>query len=189
MEALTGIEMSQPDQESRQIISQNGLRRRLPTQKRLLELLDYDPQTGVWTWRVRRGNKRAGSRAGHVRAQDGYVTIHMDGANHLAHSLAYIYMTGTLPDFDLDHRDLVRSNNRWDNLREATRSRNKQNQRVRRDSVTGFKGVTQHGRTFGARIQAGGSRLYLGSFSTPEEAHAAYLAAAKVHFGEFARAA
>ncbi len=178
--------MSQPD---RVIISQNGLQRRLPTQKRLLELLEYDPETGIWTWKVRRGRMRAGSVAGHLRAKDGYIFISIDGANHLAHSLAYIYMTGTLPDFDLDHRDLVRSNNRWGNLRESTRSQNKQNQRVRSDSATGFKGVTPNGRRFGARIQVGENRLYLGSFSTPEEAHAAYLAAAKVHFGEFARAA
>ena len=90
------------------------------TQARLKKLLSYNTDTGEFRWRVtRRGAARAGSVAGCVR-HDGYVRIAIDGKRYLAHRLAWLYVHGELVP-ELDHANGVRSDNRLDNLRPATR--------------------------------------------------------------------
>lgn len=151
--------------------------------------LHYDPSTGVFTWRISQGRAPAGARAGGF--WKGYVGIRVGGRKYFAHRLAYLYMTGAWPPGDIDHRDMDRLNNRWSNLRSATRSQNKANCTLRSDNTTGFKGVSFFKQTsrYHAKIEVRGKHLHLGFFETPEAAHAAYAAAAKHHFGEFARAA
>ena len=90
------------------------------TQSELKELLNYDPATGVFTWLVSRGRVKASSVAGHVHSR-GYIVIMVDGRRHLAHRLAFVYMTGTFPDDQVDHINEIKADNRWINLREATR--------------------------------------------------------------------
>jgi hypothetical protein len=89
----------------------------------------------------------------------------------------------------VDHRDLDRTNNRWNNLRRATRSTNAANTRRQRNNTSGFKGVYPHHKTgrWYAQIRKDGRGYYLGSFATPQAAHEAYAAAARELFGEFAR--
>jgi hypothetical protein len=92
------------------------------------------------------------------------------------------------PGPQVDHKDGNGLNNRRsDNLRFATDTQNRANQKVRKDSTTGFKGVRPHRDKFQARIRVKGREITLGSFATPEEAALAYNAAAKECFGEFAR--
>lgn len=98
-------------------------------------------------------------------------------------------MTGDWPPDDVDHRDLNKANNKWTNLRLATRSQNVANGARRTDNRSGFKGVTRRGNKWEARIRAGGLLHYLGLFETTEAAHEAYCAAAAKLHGEFARAA
>lgn len=90
----------------------------------------------------------------------------------------------------VDHRDGNGLDCRRQNVRAATRAQNNRNSRLRSDNRSGFKGVTEvrPGR-FRAQCRFGGRNQYLGRFDTPEEAHAAYVAAAREHAGEFARAA
>lgn len=98
-------------------------------------------------------------------------------------------MTGEWPADMIDHKNRDRTDNRWENLREATRSQNNANRRA--SSTHGFKGATfnrRQGRWM-AQTKVNGKRVYLGYYDTPEEAHAAYVAAAERYFGEFARAA
>lgn len=106
-----------------------------------------------------------------------------------AHRLAWFYAYGVWPQDQIDHRNGIRSDNRICNLREATNSLNKANERRRTDNTSGFKGVhrRENGR-WRARIGVGNRRLALGDFDTPEAAHTAYCQAAAQHFGEFARA-
>lgn len=165
------------------------------TLDRLRDVLSYDPETGVWKWVVTRANRRpAGSIAGSLSKTIGYREIRVDGQLYRAARLAYFYMTGEWPE-EVDHRDLDRTNDRWENLRLATRQQNSGNQRVRAHNSLGIKGVRikvgrkgkiqQTGKRFVARI-AGKN---LGCFATADEASAAYFKAAKEMFGEFARAA
>jgi hypothetical protein len=89
---------------------------------------------------------------------------------------------------DVDHWDSNGLDNRRCNLRLATDAQNHQNQKLRRDSQSGFKGVSFRARqgTFQVRITAHGRRLSLGYFTEPEEAARAYDRAARIEFGEFA---
>jgi hypothetical protein len=96
-------------------------------------------------------------------------------------------MTGKWCSLVIDHRDGDPSNNRWANLRRATRSQNSANRRIPRNNPCGFKGVSRHRGKWDATICKKGRRHFLGSFLTPQAAHAAYVKAARKLFGEFAR--
>ena len=96
-------------------------------------------------------------------------------------------MTGEWGRPAIDHRDGNSTNNRWSNLRRATPSQNNANRRRPRHNTSGYKGVYFRWGFWRACIKRNGRRIYLGVFATPEEAHAAYVAAARKLFGEFAR--
>lgn len=167
------------------------------TQSQVRELLDYDPETGVFIWRVDRvgGNgtvvKAAGSVAGcaSMRETNSYLHIVINGRSYGAHRLAWLIMTGSWPAKDIDHKDGDGLNNQWINLREATSSQNCANKRLRRDNTSGAKGVSWRpdlGK-WKATITAEGKTRHLGFFVDKDDAAAAYEAAATEHFGEFAR--
>lgn len=87
-------------------------------------------------------------------------------------------MTGIDPGKYVDHIDRNPFNNRWDNLREATRVQNRRNcNNIRGRELP--KGVHRHGNRFRARIVVNRKHTHLGLFGTPEEAHAAYVEAAR----------
>jgi hypothetical protein len=159
------------------------------TVERLKELLSYDPETGEFHWRVDRGhNARQGQRAGTINAK-GYRVIEIDSKAHREHRLAWLYVTGKWPEHEIDHRDLDKLNNRFDNLRPATRSQNTCNKPVETRSSTGVRGVTrrENGK-FRAIITVQRKRIHLGTFDTLPLAHMAYIEAAVEHHGPFARA-
>ena len=150
------------------------------TAARLREILHYDPETGVFTWRVNRGGSAlAGSKAGHPSKRDGYVRINVYCCLSLAHRLAWMYVHGVFPKNHLDHINGHRDDNRICNLREATCAQNNQNQAIRSDNKSGLIGVSWHqprGK-WKAQIQFCNANKHLGLFCTKEEAHAAYLEA------------
>lgn len=156
------------------------------TQARLKRLLRYDRETGIFRWIRGPGLRRDldGSQAGVIQ-EDGRVEIMIDYTNYKAHRLAFLYVVGRWPHPEIDHRDGVRSNNSWLNLREVTRSVNQQNlRRAFRNNKTGFLGVVRRGAKFRAAISIGLARYFLGSFTTAELAHAAYVRAKrKLHEG------
>jgi hypothetical protein len=159
------------------------------THARLRELLHYEAKTGEFRWlkRVSRPVK-AGDVAGMLHT-DGYRRIRVKGRDYRAHHLAWLYMTGKWCPVFIDHRDGNPSNNRWDNLRRATPSQNGANRRMYRNNKCGLKGVVRnHVGRWCATICKNGRNRHLGTFSTPQDAHAAYVAAARKLFGEFARA-
>jgi len=151
----------------------------------LRSLLDYDPKTGEFSWRVFRPGTPVGTRAG-CQTDRGYVYIGIDASLYLAHRLAWAHYYGTWPTAGIDHRDRDPSNNRIANLRVATYSRNGANLLTSRGGLKGAFRYGKHGRWF-ARIMVHKVPIYLGSYDTAEEAHDAYCRAAVKHFGEFAR--
>ena len=112
----------------------------------------------------------------------------IDGHSFRAHRLAWLYVHGRWPAEQIDHIDQNTSNNRLNNLREATASQNKANKSPRRNNLLGVRGVSREkgGRKFRAAITKDGHRLYLGAFGTVKAASAAYQKAANKLFGEFA---
>lgn len=158
------------------------------TVEELRKILHYDPETGIFTWLVTKpGSACIGSRAGAIHS-NGYRRIRISQRLYLAHRLAWFYMTTGWPP-NLDHRNVDPDDNRWSNLRVAvSRSHNSANRRRQSNNTSGFKGVYKARARWRARIDVGGKRMNLGTFDTPEEAHAAYFNAASLYFGEFARA-
>jgi HNH endonuclease/AP2 domain len=162
-------------------------RRRRVTYARLRALLHYDEGTGEFRWRKRMSPSiQAGDMAGTLDSQ-GYRRIIISGRIYRAHHLAWLYMRGNWCSLVIDHRDGDPANNRWNNLRSATRSQNSANRRVHRNNACGLKGVSAQGRRWCATICKNGRIHHLGIFPTPQEAHAAYVKAARKLFGEFAR--
>lgn len=160
------------------------------TVERLRERLLYWPDTGLFTWLIPPSFREAGDLAGYVN-NAGYWVLHVDGQRYLGHRLAWLYMTGEWPTAHIDHINRVTDDNRWSNLREATRSENHANCKRYKNNTSGFKGVTYNARKrrWVARLNAKGRPVFCAYFKTPEAAHAAYVAAAQQYFGEFARAA
>lgn len=152
------------------------------TADRVRELLTYDPGTGVFTWKFRssrftRNGKRAGSRN-----SLGYCVIGIDGKGYNAHRLALLYVEGVMPPDEVDHINGVRDDNRFSNLRHATKSTNMQNLRgAHKGSASGVLGVQPTGKgKWKSTISKNGKTISLGRFETIEAASAAYLAAKRV---------
>lgn len=113
----------------------------LITQERLKYLLYYQPETGHFIWKNITGKRaKIGDIAGH-KSKD-YITIRIDKKLYHAQVLAFFYMTGKWPQYDIDHKDLNKTNNIWENLREATRSQNGGNKTKYITNKSGIKGVS-----------------------------------------------
>ena len=146
------------------------------TAERVRELLEYTPETGVFVWRRPTGMKPAGSIAGCKHKK--YVCVQVDGKRYYAHRLAWLYMTGNWPAFEVDHHNTCGTDNSWGNLRKSDRFSNLQNQRrAHRNNSTGLLGVSQFGERFRARIYANGKDVSLGIHASAEDAQAAYVKA------------
>jgi hypothetical protein len=162
------------------------------TQAELKQYLSYEPMTGVFVWRPsgnmrrRMWNKVAGSL--HYR---GYIHIELNGHHYAAHRLAWLYMTGEWPPNHIDHINMSKSDNRWSNLRAATKSQNHANRAIFQNNRSGFKWVRFEPRNgqWQARITLNYRQKHLGYFADPETAHKAYCRAAEKTFGEFGRGA
>lgn len=170
--------------------AQNPFTRKSLTQERLMEILNYDPVTGIFRWRVQRGVWRPGSRAGTRvwRKNRCYRRIMIEGVSFLEHRLAWLYMKGYFVP-EVDHWDADGENNKFPNLRECTSTQNKANQRRSVANKSGFKGVywVAGRQKWYASIQVNGRTRHLGAFDEKEEAARAYARAAVAAFGEFAR--
>lgn len=159
------------------------------TAQRLKELLIYDAETGYFWWREAEYPRRVSGLAGWTGPPPtSYVRIGIDGVVYHAHRLAWLYVHGRWPTNHIDHINRNPSDNRIENLREATRSQNHGNRKRRSDNSSGYKGVGRHSaHQWRAQIQVAGRRMHLGLYPSAEEAHEAYMRAAQTHFGEFAR--
>lgn len=157
------------------------------TAERVREVLDYDPETGVFTWRQPQGRAQKGSVAG-AEHNRGYWRVSVFGKYYLSHRLAWLYVHGEWPSPEIDHINGDPRDNRLANLRLATRSQNLANKKRSSKNTSGFKGVDRvvsRGK-WRARIKVDGTDLHLGLFSARADAVAARAAAEAKYFGEFA---
>lgn len=150
-------------------------------------ILRYEPETGLFFWLVARKKDQVGAVAGNQG--NPYRQIKIRGENYLPGRLAWLCIKGEWPKHEIDHKDGDPSNNRWTNLREASRQQNAANRGKHKNNKSGFKGVSWSSRSsrWYATIQVSGRSLSLGFYKTPEEASAVYQRAAEVYFGEFSR--
>jgi len=153
-------------------------------------ILHYDPGTGIFTWKVSRGRRcKSGQTAGTL-CTAGYRQIRIDGVAILAHRLAWLFVHGEMPTPAIDHINRAKDDNRIENLRLATCSQNGANRPRNTNNKSGFKGVwwRKDIRRWQAAIRVDGRLIHLGYFDDPIVANAAYLAAAKTNFKQFASA-
>ena len=147
------------------------------------ELLHYDPETGVFTWLKRIAQRQyVGDVAGCLKS-NGYVQIKYRRKNYPAHRLAWLWMTGEWPKDEVDHRDRNRANNRWLNLRAATRKQNQENRTPRKDSTSGVTGVLWSNRDQAWRvtIHVDGRKRHIATRKSLDEAVAIRAAASRKH--------
>tara|TARA_R100001244_G_C5089428_1_gene116025 strand:- start:21 stop:518 length:498 start_codon:yes stop_codon:yes gene_type:complete len=114
------------------------------TQKQLKELLHYNPDTGIFTNRVRRSqSSKIGDVAG-CNSADGYLAIKISGKKYKGHRLAWLYVSGELPLNQIDHINGITSDNRIVNLRNVSHAENCKNQKLRNTNTSGITGVGWH---------------------------------------------
>jgi hypothetical protein len=166
------------------------LTKSLPSVEYLRARLDYNQKTGELRWRPRPqlaqwNSKNAGKIAG-TAMTNGYCQIYVDDRPWYAHRLIWKWMTGDEPPKTIDHKDGDRSNNRWRNLRAATQSEQNYNSRTPSHNTSGYKGVCRFRGKWLMQLQINKSRI-VRTFSTREEASAAYESAARKLHGRFYR--
>jgi hypothetical protein len=167
------------------------------TQQRLMALTNYDPGTGVFTNLVkRRGAWQIGARLGSIchakeKGSNFYRVLRIEGEIYYEHRLAVLYMTGSFPEthLDVDHKNNIRSDNRWDNLRVGTRSQNRANAPLRSSNTSGAKNVhwRPDAKKWRAALRHQNRNIHIGYFATKEEAILAANTKAVELYGEFAR--
>ena len=157
------------------------------SQDRLKELLEYDPETGLFTWIKSNSNVAYVGKVCQCENAQGYIVIRIDKKLYRAARLAFLYMTGEWP-IEADHINGRTSDDRWINLRNCTSQQNKQNRSVRYDNALLIKGIHQlpSGR-FNALIKHNYVSINLGTFDTLGEAVNARKAAEAKYHGEFAK--
>ena len=164
----------------------------------LRALLKYDPDTGVLTWNSRGrslfpndgawkswNTKNAGCRADNLytlksKRKTPYhcwcVTIF--GKTYRSHRIIWYWMTGEEPPEEIDHKDQDAKNNRWHNIRAATRKENSNNIGLRINNTSGTVGVSLHSSgKWRARIMIDYKEIHLGLFDTKSEAENAVIIA------------
>lgn len=158
------------------------------TAQRLRELLSYDPETGKLTRLTSNGRgQNIGDEAG-SKHHSGYREVMVDGKNYRAHRVCWLHYYGVWPAHDIDHINGVKDDNRISNMRDAPEVMNMQNEvRARKNNASGLMGVhwRKERNCWVAQVRVNGRAVRVGSFKTPEEAHAAYLAMKREHHPGF----
>ncbi|WP_261505722.1 HNH endonuclease signature motif containing protein [Burkholderia multivorans] len=155
----------------------------------LKSIVEYDQETGLFTWIKTRSYKHLiGKRSGSLQV-NGYVAITINKKKYLAHRLAWLYVHGSEPPECIDHINGNRSDNRICNLRLATKKENNHNTHQFSENKAGYTGISwaKRQKKWRARIKVDGKEKYLGYFTSKEEAHAAYLDAKRKYHPFFSK--
>ena len=161
-----------------------------PSQSELKQLLDYNPETGIFIWKVKRRPILIGSKAGCLNKKDKYLYIKINGIKYAAHRLAWIYIHGEIAhNLQIDHINGCGVDNRLINLRLATCSQNQHNSKLSIKNTSGFKGVywSKKSNKWTTSIHLNGKQHNLGMFAEHDKASAiaAVMKAREAMHGEF----
>jgi hypothetical protein len=158
------------------------------TQNELKELINYDQDTGIFTWIKSRPGVHAGNQAGTINNY-GYAVITVNKKLYRAHRLAWLYVYGINPKDQIDHINGNRSDNKITNLREVNNNQNQFNSKIRKDNTSGVKGVVWRpaNKKWQARIRVNNISKSLGYFEDLELARLAISEARIKYHGIFAR--
>ena len=150
----------------------------LLTAEQLRDIFNYNPDSGVFSWRQGRGPVKAGHVAGTVNAR-GYRYITINKRFYLAHRLAWLHFYGVWPEGEVDHKNQNKSDNKIENLRDVTHSQNMHNRPKYANNNSGFRGVSWNRSLalWRAEISVNKKKIHLGYFNTAESAYSAYTTA------------
>lgn len=155
------------------------------THEELVFYLDYDKDSGIFRWKnPLSSNVIEGSIAGSF-TKAGYIQISIKGVIYKAHRLAWLYVNKVWPEFQIDHKNKIRSDNRYENLRQATHVDNNRNRTKHKSNSSGFNGVCFHKKSgkWMAYIKVDRKSIHLGYFESAEfAANARKLADIKYSF-------
>lgn len=141
----------------------------LLNQLTLKTLLHYNPYTGVFT---HLSGRNKGKSAGGIDNSTGYLQLWVEGKKYRLHTLAWLYITGSFPEGIIDHKNRVKTDNRFSNLRDTTHSINNLNKGITSSNTSGVSGVSwdKNRNRWNVKIYANGKRLFCRYFKTLEEA-------------------
>ena len=144
------------------------------THQRLLEVVQYDKSTGIFTTKITRRGSPAKSIIGSI-GKRGYLNVVIDYKYYSLHRLAWFYVTGKWPIDQIDHIDRNKCNNKWENLREATGSENSRNIGISSRNTSGIKGVhwNESHKRWCAKVHLHSKRHHIGYFKNIEDAQKA----------------
>lgn len=159
------------------------------SQSRLRELFHYSMDSGNFTRLVTTTGGKKGTAAGLSLNSDGYRMITIDGSSYRCHRLAFLYVEGEFPLECVDHINLDTGDNRWVNLRQATKSQNRFNTSAPSTNSSGVKGVhfNKEAGKWHAQITVDKKRYHLGYFLDIADAEEARYNKAKELHGRFLR--
>lgn len=142
------------------------------TQDKLKEVLDYDPDTGIFKWKKYISSNASTGRIAGNQLPVGYISIQVSGTRYYAHRLAFLYMEGYFPENQVDHINKNKCDNSWNNLREVSIQCNARNVGNHKDNTSGVKGVDfiKARNKWRARITNMGNSIHLGLFNSFKDA-------------------
>jgi hypothetical protein len=163
-----------------------------PHPEYLRAVFSYDSSSGDLYWKFREdrdcqwNGKWAGKKAGYV-ALSGYVLVRINRKNYKAHRIIWAIVHGRWPENEIDHIDNITSNNRLENLREATPQENRRNIGLRRNNMSGVTGVhwSKNHQKWLASIRSDRKSHHIGLFADKDDAIAARKDAEVAIFKEF----
>ena len=156
------------------------------TQEKLKEIFDYNPDTGIFTWKSSRSKIKAGDIAGHIN-KIGYVRLSINNKKYLAHRLAWLYVYGNIPKY-IDHINKITTDNRICNIRKATHSENMCNRKIHFNNKSGIRNVVfcKKNKKWRVKIAINKKTIHIGYFDDLEFADLAAKEARDKYHGTFA---
>lgn len=111
------------------------------THQKLKEILNYNPETGIFNWKIKPSKNIAKGKITGTRTSNNYGYIRINRKMYSAHRLAWFYMTGHFPTYQIDHINHIRNDNRFQNLREVLHCENSRNIKMPCTNTSGTVGV------------------------------------------------
>jgi hypothetical protein len=155
------------------------------TQEFLHELFEYCD--GEMYWKNHKYKKLNGKKVGCLYNTN-YIYVKIKNKHYSLHRLIFLYHYGFLPK-NVDHIDCNKSNNKIENLREATRSQNQFNRQLQKNNTSGIKNVSwcKNSNKWKVQLRINNKKKSIGCYHDIKLAELVAIEARNKYHGEFAK--